>query len=436
MSLAPLTSTHRAIRQHLLGGIALVLFLVFGVGGWAATSEIAGAIVASGLVVVDSKVKRVQHPSGGIVGEIRVEDGDIVQKGDILVRLDDTILKANLGVVTKEIVELGARKARLEAERDGLAAIAVKGDIRLGTGELDVEGIVAGEKRLFELRLAARTGQKQQLRQRVDQLKGEIEGLRAQIGAKNREIELVGGELEEARNLWRQNLVSLSKLNSLERDAARLEGERGQLTSSIAQTEGRVSETELQVIQIDRELASEVAKEMREIDGRLGELAERRVAAEDQLSRVEIRAPFAGFVHQSTVHTVGGVVGAGDTIMLIVPKAERLVVEAKIRPTDIDQLSIGQTARLRFSAFNQRTTPELIGTLDRISPDITTDERSGLVYYTVRVTIEPLEVAKLGAVTLVPGMPVEVFLNTSPRTVLSYLIKPLVDQVPYVIRGE
>ena len=230
--------------------------------------------------------------------------------------------------------------------------------------------------------------------------------------------------------------MQIQRVTALERDAARLEGERGQLIASIAQAKGKITETELQILQIDQDLRSEVAKELREIQGKIAELVERKVAAEDQLKRIDIRAPQDGMVHQSTVHTVGGVITAGEPIMLIVPEADELTVEAKVAPQDIDQVRVGQTAVLRFSAFNQRTTPELNGVVSRVSADLTTDQRTGAAYYAVRITLSESEIARLEGLQLVPGMPVEAFIQTGERTVLSYLMKPFTDQITRSFRSR
>jgi HlyD family secretion protein len=293
-----------------------------------------------------------------------------------------------------------------------------------------------GERKLFELRRSARIGQKAQLRQRVAQLEDEIGGLNAQQKAKTAEIALIERELTGVRELWRKKLVQLTRLTALEREATRLDGERAQLMAAMAQAKGKVAETELQILQIDQELSSEVAKEMREIDARIGEFVERKVTAEDQLKRIEIRAPQDGVVHQLTVHTVGGVISSGDPIMLIVPETDSLIVEAKVNPQDIDQLQLGQVALLRFSTFNQRTTPEVYGAVTRISADISTDPRTGLSYYTVRIAMTHEQIAKLGDVKLLPGMPVEAFMQTGDRTVISYLVKPLRDQIVRAFREK
>jgi HlyD family secretion protein len=251
-------------------------------------------------------------------------------------------------------------------------------------------------------------GQKSQLRQRIAQLDDEVRGYAALQQAKAEEIELIQRELTGVRILWQKNLIQINRLTVLEREAARLKGELAQSTASSAQVRGKISEIELQIIQIDQDLSSEVARELREIDGKIGEFVERKVTAEDQLKRVDIRAPQDGVVHQLSVHTVGGVVSPADPVMLIVPQADLLTVEAKISPQDIDQLYVGQPASLRFSAFNQRTTPEIQGAISRISADVTSDQRTGQNFYTARVSITPEELARLGNVKLLPGMPAEI----------------------------
>ncbi|MEA2794860.1 MAG: rane fusion protein type secretion system [Bradyrhizobium sp.] len=429
--------TRRSIVRHTLAGLVIVIVLAGGVGGWAGTMTLSGALIAQGSVVVDSNVKKVQHPTGGIVGELRVRDGDRVKQGDIVVRLDDTVTRANLAIVTKGLDELGARKARLESERDGVSTVTFRADLLArATKDPDIAAIVDGERKLFELRNTARTGQKAQLRQRIEQLNEEVRGLKAQRESKEKETKLIEREKEGVYDLWKQKLVPLTKLTELERAAVRLEGEAAQLIAQTAQVAGKISETELQIIQIDRDLSSEVAKETREIDGKIGEFVERRVAAEDQLKRIEIRSPQDGMVFQSNVHTVGGVITAGDAIMLIVPDADNLTVEAKVNPQDIDQVRPGQIALLRLSAFNQRTTPEIYGTVTRISADASTDQRTGQTYYTIRIAMPGDEVAKLGEIRMVPGMPVEAFVQTGDRTMISYLVKPLHDQLMRMFREK
>ena len=425
---AAMPSARSSIRRHVMVGTAVVAFLAIGLGGWASTAEISGALIAPGFVVVDSNVKKVQHPTGGVVGEVRVRDGDRVKAGDTLVRLDETVTRANLAIVHKGLIELYARKARLAAERDGTETVTTPKDLADKTGDADVQEALGSERKLFELRRTARLGQKQQLRQRIAQLQEEIRGLEAQQAAKTKETELIEQELVGMRELWKKNLIPIDKLTALERETARLQGERGQLIASAAQAKGKIAETELQVLQVDQDLSSDVAKELRETDGKIGEYVERKVAAEDQLKRTDIRAPQDGVVFQSTANTVGGVVAAGDPIMLIVPETDTLLVEAKVDPKDIDKVQFGQPVLLRFSAFDIRTTPEINGTVARVAADTSADQRTGQTYYVVRIAMTPDEIARLGNVRLTPGMPVEAFIQTGQRTMLSYLIKPLHDQ--------
>ncbi|MBO4226005.1 HlyD family type I secretion periplasmic adaptor subunit [Bradyrhizobium neotropicale] len=423
-----LRGARRSIRLHLIVGLVVVLVVAGGFGGWASTVPISGALIAPGSVVVDSNVKKVQHPTGGVVGEVRVRDGDLVKTGDIVVRLDETVVKASLAIVVKTLNGLYARAARLEAEQQGRDKIAFPKALADRAEDPDVRDVLASETKLFEVRVNGRIGQKAQLRERVTQLNEEIEGLKAQEVAKDKEIELVQKELVGVRQLFDQHLVQLTRLTTLERDAARLAGERAQYIAARAQAKGKITETELQIIQVDKDMLAEVSKDLRETNDKIGEFVERKVTAEDQLRRIDIRAPQDGMVLQSTVHTVGGVITAGDAIMMIVPQADALSVEAKVNPQDIDKLQIGQKTLLRLSAFNQRTTPEISGVVTRVSADVTTDQRTGQSFYTIRVSMPSDEIKRLGDVKIIPGMPVEAFVQTGDRTMLSYLMKPLSDQ--------
>ena len=429
-------NAHRSIRRHTQWGMTAALALVGGLGGWAAMTELSGAVVAPGSVIVDSHVKKVQHPTGGVVGEILARDGSRVRTGDVVVRLDETVAKANLAMVSKSLDELAARQARLEAERDGRDTIVFAAALLQRQTEPEPASLLAGEQRLFDSRREARAGQKAQLNERIAQLQEQIDGLKLQASAKADEIQLIQDELTGVEQLWRKNLVPITRVTALKREETRLRGERGQLISNIAQAKGRISETGLQIIQIDQDLRTEVSKELREVQAKVAELVERQVAALDQLKRIDIRAPQDGVVHQSMVHTVGGVINAGEPLMLIVPESDELSIEVKVAPQDIDQLQAGQDTMLRLSAFNQRTTPELKGRVSLIAADRVTDQHSGMEYYPVRIAFADGERERLGASKLIPGMPVEGFIQTGYRTVLSYLTKPLTDQVSRAFREE
>jgi HlyD family secretion protein len=424
----------RSMRRQTLAGLVAVGALFGGFGVWAATTTLSGAVIAAGQVVVETNVKKVQHPTGGVVGEIRVQDGDQVAAGDLLLRLDETVTRANLSMVAKQLDQFEARNARLTAERDGLREIKFPTSLLERKDNSDVAEVLVGERGLFDARRVAMEGQRSQLTERTAQLREEIRGLDAQVTSKRQQITLINQELEGVQKLYNQNLVPITRLTTLQREASRLHGEEGQLIAQIASSKGRIAETELQIIQIGLDLRREVATEQREVQAKIGEFTERKVTAEDQLKRIDIRAPQNGYVHQLAVHTVGGVINPGEPLMLIVPKADTLVVEARIAPHEIDQVRPGQIVTLRFSAFNSRTTPEILGVLSRVSADLTREQQTNMAYYTARITISDDEIKKLEDKVLLPGMPVEAFIQSGSRTALSYLIKPFEDQVMRAFR--
>ncbi len=428
----------QAIRRLNRIGLALALLLFGGFGVWATTSEISGAVIASGSIVVESNVKKVQHPGGGIVGQLLVREGDTVREGQILVRLDDTVARASFGMARAQIDELLSRQARLTAERDGAERITFSDELLGRAGEKTVAQSMADEVKLFETRARARAGLRAQLRERIAQSGEEIRGLTAQMTAKEQEIGFITSELAGVQELWKKQLVSVSRVMALERERVRLDGERGNYVAEIARARGRISETELQILQLDQDFRTEVLKDTREVQGRIAELRERMVAAQDQLARVDIRAPQSGVVHSVSVHTVGGIIGNGETIMMIVPQSDQLVVEAKVAPNDIDQIAEGSHAVVRIMAGNQRTTPELNGRLIRISADLTKETQpgpmAGMSYYTVRIALAEAEVKNLTGLRLVPGMPAESFIQTETRTPLGYLVRPLREQIARTFR--
>jgi len=423
-------------RKPLLIGVAACILLIFGVGGWAATTQLSGAVIAPGKLVVDTNVKKIQHPTGGVVGELLVKEGDKVKQGDVVVRLDGTQAKANLSIVTKSLDELAARQARFEAERDNDRTVQFPYELTWRKRDPEIARLMSGEQKLFEIRRTARDGQKAQLKEQIKQLHLQIEGTQAQEAAKGKELALLAQELEGVRTLWKQNLVPISRVTTLERDSARMEGERSALVASLAQSRGRIAELELKVHQIDQDLSTEVGKELAEIRAKRSEMTERRVAAEDQLKRIDLVAPQDGRVFQRNVHTVGGVIQAGEPLMLIVPDSDTLIVDAKVAPHDIDQIHLGQHAVLRFGAFNQQTTPEVNGEVVHIGADVTQDDKATEPYYSVRIRVAEGELSRLKGLQLLAGMPVESFIETTPRTVASFLVKPLTDQLARAFRGR
>jgi HlyD family secretion protein len=426
----------RSIRRHLMAGLVASVALVGGAGAWAAVTNLSGAVVASGHFVVDSYVKKVQHPTGGVVGEILIGEGAEVNAGDVVMRLDATQTRANLAIVTKRLDELAARLARLEAERDDLPAITFPNWLLARRDNPDVISAIHSETRLFEFRKESREGKKAQLTERISQYHHEIEGLKAQEDAYQKGIEVLEKEIGALSGLREQGIVSDQRLNSLKTQLATYGGERGEKIAYQAQAAGRITETRLQILQVDQDLKAEVGRELREVQGQFGEYVERKVAAEDELRRIDIVAPQSGIVHQLAVHTVGGVVTPADPIMLIVPEGDDLALEVQIAPKDIDQIQLGHKAVLRMSAFNLRTTPELNGYVNRIAADLTTDEKTGVSYYLARLAVAPEELAKLKDLRLMPGMPAEAMIQTGERTALSYLVKPLSDQINRAFREE
>jgi len=411
--------------------VGLRVLLVGGIlgGGWAAFVPLAGAVVVPGNLVVQSNVKNIQHPTGGIVADIDVQDGSRVQTGERLLRLDATQARAGLQMVSKQLDELGAKIARLVAERDGLARIEVPAELASRSANETVKSRLASEDSLFKARLIARLSQKDLLQGRVAQLTQEIVGLQAQLDSKARQLELIAGELTGVQELYDKHLVPLTRLTTLQRESARIDGERGQIVSSIAETKSKIGETQLQMVRADQDFRTDVVKELGEAQGKEAELVERSIAARDLLDRIEIHAPVAGIVHQLAAHTIGGVIRAGDTIMEIVPDTEDLQIEARLQPKDIDQVRTGQSAFVRFSAFNQRVTPQLTGSVSYVSADTSRDQQTNAPYFTVRVVLSDEERRRLAGQQLVPGMPAEIFMQTRSRTMMSYLFKPIADQM-------
>lgn len=426
----------RAIRRLNLIGFAAIALLVGGIGSWAATTHISGAVIAPGILVVESNVKKVQHPTGGVVGQIFIREGSVVEEGQIVMRLDDTVTRATLGVVVSQLNELAAREARLLAEReDAEVATFDKEFMDRAATDRGIAAAIAGEEKLFESRKRGRTGQRSQLRERIAQTQEEITGLLSQKKAKESEIKFVGEELVGVSQLYKQNLISIQRYMGLQRDQARLNGEHGQLVAAIARARARISETELQILQLDQDFRTEVLKDLRDAQGKIAELQERKTAAEDQLKRVDIRAPQAGIVHQLSVHTVGGVIGNGETLMQVVPAADKLLVEARVAPQDIDQVATGAKATVRIMAGNQRTMPDISTHVTLIGADLTKEkEQPNVAYYVVRVAVPPEEAQRLDQLKLVPGMPAEVFIQTRERTPLDYLLKPLTEQIARTFR--
>lgn len=440
------------IRSLKFLGLSLVAGFIVFFGGWAGTIELAGAVIAPGVIVVQSNVKKVQHPSGGVLKQILVREGDKVEQDQIIMELDDTVSRATLGVVQSQLNEFMSRAARLSAERDHADSVEFPDELLDRRSEKALASAMAGEEKLFESRRNGRTSQLNQLRERIEQIKEEIQGVEAQIDAKGKEIDFITEELVGVELLYQQNLVTTSRVMALRRDRARLEGERGLHIAEIARARGKISETELQILQVEHDFRTEVLKDLRDAQGKIAELLERRIAAEDDLKRVDIRAPVPGVVHQLTVHTVGGVIVRGETIAEIVPWSDELIVESHVAASDIDQLKVGATVRVQIMAGNRRTMPEVAGELIFVSADLSREAQPPSPYsagqfaggqaagtqsgnhYLVRIALDPEQVRRLDDLTLLPGMPAEAFISTQGRTPMQYLLKPLREQLARTFR--
>jgi HlyD family secretion protein len=411
-------------RRLMLGGAVIVL-MFGGVGAWAMTSDLSGAVISQGSVVVDEHSKRVQHRDGGIVAAIQVANGDHVQQNDVLIKLDDTQVRAELSIVDMQLIEMKSRKSRLMAEQELAGQITFPPELLTLA---QAKPIMDSEARLFGHNIRTREGQELQLRQRIEQLSEESNGYSVQKTAKANELALIRKELGDTRQLFAKSLTPASKLYALEREESRIDGERGNYIAQEARIAGQISEVEQQILTLRQVARTEAQKELRTVEARVEELEARQFAARDKLGRMDIRAPQAGVVNELAVHTVGGVISPAEQIMLIVPTDVRRTAEFKLSPAAIDQVHVGQAARLRFSSFNQRTTPELSAEVIYISADVTRDAKDRQEFYTARAVLTEDLPQSLTGKRILPGMPVEVFVTTEKRSALSYFLKPMADQ--------
>ena len=408
-----------------VGFIALIL-LVGGIGVWSVRTQISGAVIASGMIVVENNRQVVQHAEGGVVGTIDARDGDSVLAGDLLLRLDDTLLQSELAVAELQLIELKARRARLEAERDAAEEITFDSDIAANPNAAASEQI-EGQRKLFIARRDTLQQELSQIEERVEQTGNQIAGTEAQLAALGIQQELITEELVDQETLLEKGLVQAQRVSTLRREAARLAGEIGMLTSNVAQLKGEIAAFEIEKLRLSGSRRESAIKELRDIQFRELELTEQRTSLLERLSRLDVRAPVSGIVYGSTVFAEKAVVRPADPLMFVIPQDQPLIVSARVEAIHIDQIHVGQTATLRFSAFNQRKTPEISGTVISVSADVLQDEVTGQTYYQVEVVPLADELPKLEEQVLLPGMPVEAYLRTEERTPISYLTKPFTD---------
>ena len=426
--------TTRSTRTLITSGYVSIIAMVGVLGGWAYSASINGAVIAPATLVVESYSKKVQHSEGGIVSRILVKDGDRVVSGQDLLLLDTTETKAELGILQGMLDELMIKKARLEAQRDGSNDLAVPAELQPRAGEAAIASIIAGQQKLLVSSNDLDSGKVEQLQQQVQQLAEQIAGIDAQITAQNTQSALIDQELEGLRKLQEQGLVPNSRILSTEREAARLKGVQAELVSNRAGAESKIGEVKLRILQIKEDRRTQALGDLRDTEARIAELQEKRVAASARLSRTSIKAPITGTIYQLAVHTEGGVIGRGDTLMQILPENDDLVLEAKVLPNDIDQVTAGQPAQVRFPAFNARLTPEVGAEVTQVSADVTRPDNNTSPFYSVRLIIPAKELQRLGTQKLKPGMMAEAFIQTEARSPLTYLVKPLWDQIAHAWR--
>ena len=427
-------NTNSSLRRFQIVGFLSVVIMIGVVGGWANFTELNGAVIAPATIMVESYSKKVQHKEGGIVGEIRVKDGDRVEVGQTLVVLDNTETKSELTIIDGLLDEALAKRARLEAQRDRASALIFPPEVLARASEPGVAAIMAGQTKLFDARLQAVVGKKDQLTQQIGQLTEQIGGLGSQKISKEKQLTLISAELTDLKDLQSKGLVPVSRVMAMDRETARLEGERGELVASKASAEARIAEVKVQILQIDEEDLSQTLTDLRDIEGKVAELKERKLAVASRLERMAIKSPITGDVYQLAVHTIGGVIGPGESLMLIVPEADELILQAQVMPQDIDKVRPGQIAHIRFPAFNSRLTPEIAAEVTQISADTSRTDASSPPFYSVRLMISATELAKLGSNKLKPGMPAEAFIQTEAQTPMTYFLKPLTDQFAHALR--
>lgn len=421
-----------SIQRHSRIALIAMSILVFGFGLAAAIIPIGGAVIGSGQFGVESRVKRIAHPTGGIIAEIRVRDGDVVKKGQVLMRLDTTVSGVNADLSSQTVEQLLAQQARLTAERDEMGRIPFPSDLTSASNESARSAMMA-QSRLFELKRREHAGIRAQLRERVSQLNQQISGYRSQIDALRQQQALLKPEREGVRELWEQDLVTINRLNQLERSAVDIDGQIASLNAQIAQIQARISETREQDIQLQQQWRSESATELAQVTAALNEQQVKSASAGDTYERSLIRAPYDGVIDKLAFSTIGGVIQPAETIMEIVPVTDRLLVEAAISPSDVDRVHVGQEARIKITTFSEQSAPDLDAKVSFVAAERTTNPDNGASFYRVKIEVDPKAVMREG-LEIKPGMPAEVFISTGSRTMLSYITRPLREQFDRAFR--
>ena len=415
-------------RRPIWMGLVTLVVLVAGFGAWGTLTSLSGAIVTSGRIEVELNRQVVQHPDGGVVAEIDVVEGAAVVAGDVLIRLDGKLVQSEHTVVLGQLDEFSARRARLVAERDGLDAPAFPAELsdRARTDPA-VADLLAGQKGLFVARLNTATTTEEQLRRRIGQITSQIEGVDAQRTALGTQLGLIKAELANQQSLLDKGLAQATTVLALQREEARLMGLVGELAATRAQAEGRITEIELEISRLASARIEGAEKELRDIGPAIVELGERLRVLEERIARLDIRAPVSGIVLGMAVTTPRAVIRPAEPLLYLVPQDRPLVIATRVPPIHIDQVHVGQPVELVFSTFSSRTTPHLAGKVSVVSADAFTDQATQASYYRAEIVLDDGEIAKLEGQPLLPGMPVEAFIQTEARTPLAYLLKPFTD---------
>lgn len=427
--MTPSEKTNFPTRRPLMIGLIATLILVGGFGSWASMANISGAIVSSGQIEVDQNRQVVQHPDGGVVAEILVDEGDVVEAGQVLIRLDPTLEQSELSIIEGQLFELMARRGRLEAERDDAQNVTFDPRlIKAAQENSEVAELMQGQGRLFVARLESLNNQIDQLNKRRGQIQNQIDGIDAQMVALVKQLDLIGQELESQQSLLDKGLAQAARVLGLQRTQAQLSGQVGDLTAKRAEADGRSTEIAIQITSLQTERREAAITQLRDQQYRALELEERYRALTERLARMNIKAPVSGIVYGLTVFAPRSVIRAAEPVLFLIPQNRPLVIAAQVMPIHIDEMFVGQDVILRFSALDSRTTPELFGRVTQISADAFQNEATLSSYYRAEIVLNDGEISKLPVgITLIPGMPVESFIKTQDRTPLAYLVKPFTD---------
>ncbi len=426
--------TNRSLRRIQLAGYLSLFAMAGTLGGWSVFADLNGAVIAPATIVVESYSKKVQHRDGGIVQKILVRDGERVTLGQDMVILDPTETRAELAIVDGLLDELTIKRLRLEAQRDGLTSLILPSDIEARANDPKVSGIISGQRKFLQAINESAASKRNQLNEQISQLTEQMLGIDAQNDSKNRQLSIIAGELTNLRKLQKQGLVPLNRVLTMEREVASIEGQSGELLASKAGAQSKIGEVKLQILQVDEDIRTQALNDLRDVEGKITELQERRISANTRMGRMVVKAPITGTIYQTSVHTEGGVIAPGETMMLIVPEGDDLVLQAQIQPQDISKVHEKLTAQVRFPSFNSRLTPEVTATVTQVAADTSRIDANTPPFYAVRLEISAEELAKLGDNKLRPGMNAEAFIQTGARSPLSYLVKPFTDNLAHALR--